>query len=128
MGSDCVSVHAQSIFTIPSFLFFPPQVGSLHPQMSHLLICCATQFSACLCVCARACVRVSQCVTFKYAFMIPREFFFFLKNKDDSVLWCAAASPQGCSLPCPNTARAGCMLEKEPGGISTKFFRLVLCP
>lgn len=57
--------------------------GSLHPQMSHLLICCVTRFYVCVCV----------SVIFKYVCMIPKEyyyyFFFFLQNRDDSMFLCA---------------------------------------
>lgn len=50
-----------------------------------------------------------------------------LTNKDGDVLLWTAASPQGCSLPCANTSHAGCMLGKEPCGMSTNV-RLVPRP
>lgn len=62
------------------FPLFPPSGGfppSSNVTSAHLL--CHTIFSVSMCVCAS--VRVSQCVTFKYAFMIPREFFFFFNLK-----------------------------------------------
>lgn len=93
MGSDCVSVHAQSIFTIPSFLFFPPQVGSLHPQMSHLLICCATQFSACLCVCARACVCLSVSPLNMHSWSQGSFFFFFYLKTRMTACSCVLPRP-----------------------------------
>lgn len=94
-----INIHHSIFLLLPS--------ASLHLQVSHLFICYVRRFSVCVCV--------PHCVMF--ACMIPWViylfilFFSFWTNKDDSVLLCAAASPQGCSLPCPNNSRAGCVLQ-----------------